>query len=466
MIKFSQRDFDQQYLQYQLNDIVGESDISDNLTDFLAMYRLLNEDSSLPNGAKLLIQGAFNSLAVKIKNELIESFQNWLNSHTSGEHLFGWEEYNSDPEATWAWSLVNNGEIESGSGFHFDLKPLVANKLVMWARRFYNNQLTKEDVESFKIAEDELSSGFSHHVWQEYLPEAFREFLARKYTKNAFKAWKEFWGPALEAPTKDVKAAIKRMQEASTQELPVAISLALNTQHVHGAMREHTNVDEYLLDYLDDLPWEEVEKLKKKIFGDEYAGLSLVANYIPNPKSTVPNPWKKNYDYGEIPNWLDRVKWFLKKKQKRKSQIDIIIRKASGGVKFWISPEGKFYGWPASSYLGDDPHHDHTIDKYSEGKFKSAEEAMFYGWTRGGNINGQLYVDTKYIDVAIEKVQRVPRDLRQCESVVLENSDVPTIYTHGQDPVLALRVYKRDSGKEFAEPEKVYARLSKREEKL
>ena len=40
------------------------------------------------------------------------------------------------------------------------------------------------------------------------------------------------------------------------------------------------------------------------------------------PSSNVPNPLKKNYDYGEIPNWIDRVKWFMKRRKNRKANID------------------------------------------------------------------------------------------------------------------------------------------------
>lgn len=43
-------------------------------------------------------------------------------------------------------------------------------------------------------------------------------------------------------------------------------------------------------------------------------------------KKPLPNPWKKNYEYGEIPNWIDRVKHEMKK---RKSRLEEIIITAS-----------------------------------------------------------------------------------------------------------------------------------------
>ncbi len=41
--------------------------------------------------------------------------------------------------------------------------------------------------------------------------------------------------------------------------------------------------------------------------------------------STLPNPWKKNYDYGEIPNFVDRLKWFNKKRKLRKEALFNIL---------------------------------------------------------------------------------------------------------------------------------------------
>jgi hypothetical protein len=32
----------------------------------------------------------------------------------------------------------------------------------------------------------------------------------------------------------------------------------------------------------------------------------------------LPNPWKKNYDYGEIPNYIDRIEWHNDKQEKEK----------------------------------------------------------------------------------------------------------------------------------------------------
>ena len=55
------------------------------------------------------------------------------------------------------------------------------------------------------------------------------------------------------------------------------------------------------------------------------------SNYIPNPKSTMPNPIKKTYDYGEIPNWIDRVIHETNKRQKarkkRKASMELLIMK-------------------------------------------------------------------------------------------------------------------------------------------
>jgi hypothetical protein len=64
--------------------------------------------------------------------------------------------------------------------------------------------------------------------------------------------------------------------------------------------------------------------------GKENKHIKHTANYIPNPKSTMPSPIKKNYDYGEIPNWIDRVEYETKKRQKarnkRKAAINSILK--------------------------------------------------------------------------------------------------------------------------------------------
>ena len=56
-----------------------------------------------------------------------------------------------------------------------------------------------------------------------------------------------------------------------------------------------------------------------------------------------------------------------------------------------------------------------------------------------------MYLDITNIDAAIEVLQRIPKEFRQCDSIDLENSDFPVIHTYGQDPMLALNRYKRDT---------------------
>ena len=275
MLKFSQRDIDVSYTKYQLNDLLDDYNISSNLKDFMGLFRILNEES-LTSEVRSLLQSAYVSLGEKIKIEIIESMEKWLNTHTSGKHLLEWDSYNDDPEATWAWSLVNDGELDSHSGFHYDLKPSATKKLIQLATEFYG-KLSKEDREGFKSSQDELSFNYNVDSWKEYLPEAFREFIARKYTDTAFKAWKEHWGESLYKPTHDVKEAIKRLKNAQIKDLASAISLALNVYHVHGKMYEHTNLSEEDLDYLDNMPDSDVDKLKRKIFGDAYAEMSLTS---------------------------------------------------------------------------------------------------------------------------------------------------------------------------------------------
>lgn len=271
MKRISQREFDFTYIKHQLNSLIDEYDISTQLRNFLALFRIVHEES-FPPKIRELLSSTQNAIGKKIKDELIGNFERWLKSHASGKDLFQWDDYdNLDKEASWAYSLVENGEVEGGGGFEFDIKALAARKLISLAKEFYKI-LDKEDIESFRYIADELAFG-STELWKS-LDERFREFIAKKFTPLAFKKWKNLWGEALIKPTKDVSEALERLKNSSIKDLPSAISLALNVMHVHGRMLEHTNLNSQDLDYLDNLPQGEIERVKKFIFGDEYS-LSL-----------------------------------------------------------------------------------------------------------------------------------------------------------------------------------------------
>jgi hypothetical protein len=64
------------------------------------------------------------------------------------------------------------------------------------------------------------------------------------------------------------------------------------------------------------------DKAKNKDFSKYWRKLKKKkkANYIPNPDTKVEQPLKRNYDYGEIPNYVDRLKWFNKKHTKRRNR--------------------------------------------------------------------------------------------------------------------------------------------------
>ena len=63
--------------------------------------------------------------------------------------------------------------------------------------------------------------------------------------------------------------------------------------------------------------------------GKENKHIKHTANYIPNPKSTMPSPIKRNFDYTSE-NWIDRVEYETKKRQKarnkRKAAINLILK--------------------------------------------------------------------------------------------------------------------------------------------
>jgi hypothetical protein len=67
------------------------------------------------------------------------------------------------------------------------------------------------------------------------------------------------------------------------------------------------------------------DKAKNKDFSKYWRKLKKKkkANYIHNPDTKVPQPLKRNYDYGEIPNYVDRLRWFNKKERAKKRKADL-----------------------------------------------------------------------------------------------------------------------------------------------
>ncbi len=276
MLKISQRDADIPYIRHQLNELIDSGDISWELKNFLCLNIMLHDPNErMEPEIRSMILETYNRLGESIKNEILDNMEGWLKRHTSGKYLFEWDQYSQDAEGTWAYSLVEDGGVESESGWNFSFIPEATKNLMKLAKQFYGNKLTKEDIESLHTTQDELTGSYDSATWKEYLSEEFREFIARKYTNAAFKSWKNFWGEELIKPTKDVTEAVNRLKNCSLQELAPAISLALNTYHVNGQMIEHTNLSKKDLDYLDNMSESEVEKLKKRIFGEEYSNLAL-----------------------------------------------------------------------------------------------------------------------------------------------------------------------------------------------
>ncbi len=93
--------------------------------------------------------------------------------------------------------------------------------------------------------------------------------------------------------------------------------------------------DDKISNFVDGLAFREVIKTAKRKTV-EYDATDDFVNYYKlmrkkkkkkkyKKAESLPNPWKKNYDYGEIPNFIDRLKWFNEKRKKRKEAILDII---------------------------------------------------------------------------------------------------------------------------------------------
>jgi len=57
-------------------------------------------------------------------------------------------------------------------------------------------------------------------------------------------------------------------------------------------------------------------------------------------RESVPNPIRKNFDYGQVPNFVDRLKMINEERQKREKKLATINTPSSG---LWISPDGQEY---------------------------------------------------------------------------------------------------------------------------
>lgn len=165
-------------------------------------------------------------------------------------------------------------------------------------------------------------------------------------------------------------------------------------------------------------------------------------------KSKMPSPIRENFDYDVIPNWIDRVGIEENKRKERKSRIDIILKRAfSENIKFWISPDGRFYGWSVSSY-DSAPHHNQKLKEFAPGYFEGNKSetavalAVYDGWVDGGNINGIFYIRTE-IFRAQEYLIHVPSEYRKADKLSFEGWG-NSIDTWGQDVLGVLNKVLRE----------------------
>jgi hypothetical protein len=118
--------------------------------------------------------------------------------------------------------------------------------------------------------------------------------------QTVFPAWRQWWGGQLETAEDDVQAAHDRLQNAiesgRLNEILVAINLALNTQHVHGAMAEHMDVGQDILDTLSNLDTGQIDE-----FVDMATG--------PDWKTAIESmePWQHKYAYENLEHALSQM---------------------------------------------------------------------------------------------------------------------------------------------------------------
>jgi len=307
---FSMREasVDLRLLNYELKDKWSENEY--DLYNALHLYFTLEvilANNSIDAEARQIIKSHVNTMGNHLKQEVYNGLNKWHQQHTSGDNLLGWDEYDSDAEATLAWGFVENGHSSwrKQSGESIDIK-LYEPAAKILKKMFADEDYVSEEIEYGGPSE-----------WNEYLSQDIREQIVQKLTPYIFKQWRKFWGKDVDAATRDVLKSMKRLESAQGKDIPPAISLALNTAHVHGKMAEHLNLSEDELDGLSNISQSDISKLEDEILKPDYEKVASVKLSSRDAVKDTINYWDKakNKDFSKYWRQLKKKKILPKRKQ-------------------------------------------------------------------------------------------------------------------------------------------------------
>ena len=308
-IRLSKLDY--KYLDFQIKDSVGEI-FTNELFEPFKIYFILNVisgDQRIDTEARNIIKSNMFKIGNELKNIILEKFLQWHNRHTSPEHLMGFDE--DEFELTIGSSFVEDGYstwTRKGEKITIDIRPLVYKVISKVGRE---EGWSKNEIrELVAYAQDDPNT-----LWKELLSEENKIKVLKVLAPYIFKEWKKIWGEDLIKPTKDVLKAIERLQAASPEELPGAITLALNVSHVHGLMAEHLDLSEGEMHILSNIPQKDIDDYKSKIFQPDYSegetNFSLTANKE-NKMIISTRELNKESQY-VLPERADKLKYSLMK---------------------------------------------------------------------------------------------------------------------------------------------------------
>lgn len=261
-IRLSKLDYN--FLKFELEDLFKEGHITFESLKNYFILDVISKNESLDLGAKNIIDGELYKVGNEIKEMILDEYLKWHKRHTSPENLLGWDEWSDDKEATVAFPFVEEGrnvwrrEREPYEIWIWQLIEPRKRKLIKQLEEYFGEDLSSLNDYDFE------------GEWKE-LTETLRIQIVKFLSPYIFKEWKNIWGEDLIEPTKSVLKAIKYLKRASPQELPGAISLSLQVQHVSGKMVEYLNLTTDELNELSNINESEIKEVEKKLFKPDYS---------------------------------------------------------------------------------------------------------------------------------------------------------------------------------------------------
>ena len=227
------------------------------------------------------------SLADIAINHLIEKFEFWLNFHTGSgfaDDIMSWEDEGG--------SCIEDGNVILGGQFEYPIYDAFLKAFLESDPYFVDgwiedmrNSYDPNDQEAFVVPDDKLNYVFDNikdiypnwqDLWQmvDSTSGNARYVLQSVIQTVVYPAWRNYWGAPLEVAESNVAAGLERLRQAlnsqKLNEMLIAINVALQTEHIHGAMYDRADISRTTLDYLSNLPTDEIDQFVDQITGPNW----------------------------------------------------------------------------------------------------------------------------------------------------------------------------------------------------